>query len=197
MHPVPVGETGEARSKGQGRGGGSPGLHDHREEGRGHPAQGQRLHPCAALGAAPLSDQREKERRGRVPAPDATTPAKSGRLINRPEGWAAPGVMPGSSQRGGSASLRQQSGPAERSRGPKGPRERRPRHHAPQWVGSGRLWGATNGGPRARDRHREAETPAQQGRGLGPPQRIYRIRVKSKTTASTKSCCPTRWKRSR
>lgn len=54
MHPVPGGETGEARRKGPRRGGGSPGLHDQREEGGDTPPGGRSLHPCAAPGAGPL-----------------------------------------------------------------------------------------------------------------------------------------------
>ena len=53
MHPVPLGESGEARRKGARRGGVSPGLHDCKEEGWGYPARRAQPSPlCRARGGA-------------------------------------------------------------------------------------------------------------------------------------------------
>src|SRR6267378_3755069 len=51
-HPTPVGETGVAKRKGAGPGGGSPGLHkEHSDaEGWGHPVPRRKLYPCAREG---------------------------------------------------------------------------------------------------------------------------------------------------
>jgi len=83
LAPLPVGETGGSKGQGEGRGGGSPGLHKPKARKAGDtPPLGLKAAPLPARGAKPL--RKWAGTRWRVPAPNKTRRGQR----RRPEGEA-------------------------------------------------------------------------------------------------------------
>jgi hypothetical protein len=169
MHPVPVGETGEARSKGGGGEGDHPACTTTGRKVGDTPPPGNAFTLAPRQGQRPLAIHHNNDRRGRAPRPRRDN-ARKKRALDQQAG----GVGPiGRDDGAGSAERISQSAAAVWPAGAV-PGPQRGGGRSSHGVTPPNGWdpavfgGPTNGGPRARDRHRKAETPAQQGRGLGP-----------------------------
>lgn len=161
MHPVPVGETGEARSKGGGGEGDHPACTTTGRKVGDTPPPGNAFTLAPRQGQRPLAIHHNNDRRGRAPRPRRDN-ARKKRALDQQAGGVGPigrDVGAGSARRISQSA--KQSGPAGGPGAPTGPREILTRRHAPQRVGSGRLWGAHQ-----RGHLREGSSP--QGRDTGP-----------------------------